>query len=115
MIGDRASLGIAMITTRCSRLPAISVLLALTSAVPVLAQQNPVCVRLEGQLAAFDRGATDPAHVEQIKRFEAAEAKQQSELERLAVTLRRTGCEGTGFFLFGGQPAQCGPLNKQIQ
>ena len=106
-----------MTSTLCSRFSAVllPVLLALATAVPAPAQQNPVCSRLEGQLAAFDRGGTDPARAEQVKRFEAAAVKQQFELDRHLATSKRTGCEGTGFFLFGGQPAQCGPLNKQIQ
>ena len=77
--------------------------------------QNPVCARLEGQLAAFDRGTGDAGRIEQIKRLEDAANKQQFELDRLTAQSRRTGCEGSGFFLFGGQPPQCGPLNAQIQ
>lgn len=76
---------------------------------------NPVCARLEGQLSAIDRGVTDPARAEQIKRYEDAAAKQQFELDRLVVQARRAGCEGSGFFLFGGQPPQCDGLNAQIQ
>ena len=44
-------------------------------------QRNRACVQLEAQLAAFDRGANDPARVEQIRRLEAI-AKQQAELDR---------------------------------
>jgi hypothetical protein len=78
--------------------------------------RNPVCLRLEGQLAAVDRGGTDPAKAEQIRRNEEAAAKQQSELERLAEQSQRLGCQGAGFFaLFSGQSPQCGPLNNQIQ
>jgi hypothetical protein len=69
--------------------------------------QNPVCTRLEGQLAAFDRGAMDPARADQIHRYDDAINKQQSELDRLVAQSRRTGCEGSGFFsLFSGQPPQ---------
>ncbi len=102
-----------MTSTLCRRLaPA---LLALAACLPAQAQQSQTCLRLESQLAAFDRGASDPARAEQVKRFEDAVNKQQFELDKHLATSRRTGCEGTGFFLFGGQPAQCGPLNAQIQ
>jgi hypothetical protein len=93
------------------------------SLVPAMAQQppgsaprNPVCVRLEGQLAALDRGNFDPARADQIKRSEDAASRQQADLDRLTAQGRRTGCEGGGFFsLFSGQPAQCGQINNQIQ
>jgi hypothetical protein len=78
--------------------------------------QNPVCVRLEAQLAAINRGITDPGRAEQINRYEDAAAKQQAELDRMVAQSRKMGCEGLGFFsLFGGQNQQCGPLNSQIQ
>src|SRR5271165_5471702 len=78
--------------------------------------RNPVCLRLEGQLAAIDRGAFDPAKAEQIRRSEEAAAKQQSELDRLGQQSQRLGCQGAGIFsLFSGQPQQCIPLNNQIQ
>jgi len=78
--------------------------------------RNPVCVQLEGQLSALDRGITDPAQSDQAKRYDDAARKQQSDLDRLTAQARRTGCEGNGFFsLFVSQPAQCGPLNGQIQ
>ncbi len=78
--------------------------------------RNPVCLRLEGQLATIDRGATDPAKTEQIRRNDDAAAKQQAELDRLAQQSQRLGCQGAGFFaLFSGQSPQCGPLNNQIQ
>jgi len=79
--------------------------------------RNPMCLRLESQLAAIDRGASiDPARAEQIKRYEDAAAKQQAELDRLGQQSQRLGCQGAGFFsLFSGQSPQCGPLNNQIQ
>jgi len=79
--------------------------------------QAQVCQRLEQQLAAVDRGGSnDPAKAEQIRRYEEATAKQQSELDRMVAQARRQGCENTGFFdLFrGGANAQCAPLNSQI-
>jgi hypothetical protein len=84
---------------------------------PGAAQRNPICVRLESQLAAADRGhAVDPQRAEQIRRYEETAQRQQVELDRLSAQGRRMGCEGRGFFsLFGGQPQQCGPINTQIQ
>jgi len=79
-------------------------------------QGTQVCLRLEGQLAAIDRGSADPAKAEQIRRYEDMAARQQAELDRLSQQSQRMGCSGGGFFsLFSGQPAQCGPLNNQIQ
>jgi Protein of unknown function (DUF2865) len=79
-------------------------------------QRNPMCVRLESQLATVDRGHVDPARAEQIKRYEDTANRQQAELDRLSAQARRLGCEGRGFFsLFGGQPQQCAPINHQIQ
>ena len=82
------------------------------------AQSNPICIRLEGQLATIDRGAGtgDPAKDEQIRRYQEAQAKQQAELDRVTLQAKRMGCESSGFFsLFNGQSAQCGPVNNQIQ
>jgi hypothetical protein len=77
-----------------------------------------VCQRLEGQLAAIDRGASgDPARAEQIRRYEEASNRQQGELDRMVEQSRRQGCESTGFFLFGGGNAssqQCVDLTRQI-
>jgi hypothetical protein len=80
------------------------------------ASANPVCQRLETQLAAVDRGATDPSRAEQIKRYEDAAARQSAELERVTGQAKRMGCDSSGFFsLFSNQSAQCGPVNGQIQ
>ncbi|WP_456741982.1 MULTISPECIES: DUF2865 domain-containing protein [unclassified Bradyrhizobium] len=78
---------------------------------------NPMCVRLEGQLAALDRGASgDPAREEQIRRYQDSQSRQQAELDRVTMQAKRMGCESSGFFsLFNGQSAQCGPVNTQIQ
>src|SRR6266850_951056 len=78
---------------------------------------NPMCPRLEAQLATIDRGGGgDPAKTEQIRRYEDAAAKQQSELDRVTSQAKRQGCDSSGFFsLFSGQSAQCGPVNNQIQ
>src|SRR5271166_6372870 len=84
---------------------------------PPPAAVNPVCPRLEAQLATIDRGGSnDPAKDEQIRRYQDAAAKQQAELDRLTAQARRMGCDSSGFFsLFSGQSAQCGPINNQIQ
>jgi hypothetical protein len=78
---------------------------------------NPICPRLEGQLATIDRGGSnDPAKDDQIRRYQDAQAQQQGELERVTMQAKRMGCESSGFFsLFGGQSAQCGPVNTRIQ
>jgi uncharacterized protein DUF2865 len=80
------------------------------------AAANPMCPRLEAQLATIDRGGGDPAKDEQIHRYQDAAAKQQAELDRITLQAKRMGCDSSGFFsLFNGQSAQCGPVNNQIQ
>jgi len=85
---------------------------------PVPAQnpaQNPVCSRLEAQLATIDRGG-DPARADQVRRYEEALQAQQVELDRTVALAKRSGCEGSGFFLFGrSQAPQCDDLNSRIQ
>jgi hypothetical protein len=79
---------------------------------------NPMCSRLEAQLATVDRGGStgDPAKDDQIRRYTDAATKQQSELDRVTSQAKRMGCDSSGFFsLFNGQSAQCGPVNNQIQ
>src|SRR5882672_9123060 len=78
---------------------------------------NPVCPRLEAQLATIDRGGNgDPAKDDQIRRYQDAASKQQGELDRVTSQAKRMGCDSSGFFsLFSGQSAQCGPVNNQIQ
>ena len=98
---------------------AISFALAQTSAPPApngeQASGNPVCVRLEGQLAALSRGGADP-RTDQIKHYEDAAAKQQADLDRSLTQSKRLGCENGGFFsLFTGGGPQCQPINAQIQ
>src|SRR4051794_34470068 len=83
---------------------------------PPGAAVNPMCPRLEAQLASIDRGSGDTAKAEQIRRYEEAAAKQQGELDRVTSQAKRQGCDSSGFFsLFSGQSAQCGPVNGQIQ
>jgi uncharacterized protein DUF2865 len=77
---------------------------------------NPICARLEAQLATVDRGGGDPAKEDQIRRYQDAANKQQAELDRVTSQAKRMGCDSSGFFsLFNGQSAQCGPVNNQIQ
>src|SRR6202790_3011146 len=88
------------------------------AAPPQGAPVNPMCPRLEAQLATIDRGggSGDPAKDEQIRRYQDAAAKQQGELDRVTSQAKRMGCDSSGFFsLFNGQSAQCGPVNNQIQ
>jgi hypothetical protein len=80
------------------------------------AAANPMCPRLEAQLATIDRGGGDPAKDEQIRRYQDAASKQQAELDRITSQAKRMGCDSSGFFsLFNGPSAQCGPVNNQIQ
>jgi Protein of unknown function (DUF2865) len=77
---------------------------------------NPVCVRLEAQLASLNQGAADPVRADQIKRSEDAIAKQQSDLDRVVAQAHKGGCAGQGFFsLFSALSPQCGPITSQIQ
>ena len=78
---------------------------------------NPVCPRLEAQLATIDRGGSgDPAKDDQIRRYQDAATQQQAELDRVTMQAKKMGCESSGFFsLFGGQSSQCGPVNARIQ
>ncbi|MDB5656888.1 MAG: hypothetical protein JWQ94_4501 [Tardiphaga sp.] len=84
---------------------------------PAQPNANPMCVRLEGQLATIDRGGGgDPARAEQLRRYEDAASKQQAELDRVTSQAKRMGCDSSGFFsMFNGQSQQCGPVNNQIQ
>jgi hypothetical protein len=83
---------------------------------PPGAAANPMCARLEAQLASVDRAGGDPAKAEQIRRYEESAAKQQAELDRVTTQAKRMGCDASGFFsLFNNQSAQCGPVNGQIQ
>jgi hypothetical protein len=78
---------------------------------------NPVCPRLEAQLATIDRGGSgDPQKDDQIRRYQDAQTQQQAELDRVTTQAKRMGCESSGFFsLFSGQSSQCGPVNTRIQ
>jgi hypothetical protein len=90
--------------------------IALISCAGALAQSaNPRCQGLEAQLAALDRGNSDPGRADQIRRAEDAVNRQQYEVDRLVAQSRRMGCENTGFFsIFQNPPAECGVLSRQI-
>jgi hypothetical protein len=77
---------------------------------------NPVCTRLEAQLAAIDRGGGgDPARAEQARRLEDALGRQQADLDRTQANWQRLGCQQPSLFsIFANQSPQCGPLNGQI-
>jgi hypothetical protein len=78
---------------------------------------NPVCTRLEAQLAAIDRGAgADPARADQARRLEDTLNKQQADLDRNQAQWQRLGCQQVGLFsIFAVQAPACGPLGNQIQ
>ena len=86
------------------------------AAPPAGAAVNPVCGRLEAQLAAIDRGAgADPARAEQTRRIEETLNKQQADLDRTQSQWQRLGCQSPSLFsIFANQSPQCGPLNNQI-
>ncbi|MFN3657820.1 MAG: DUF2865 domain-containing protein [Pseudolabrys sp.] len=90
--------------------------LALGPAAAAIAQSsNPACQRLEAQLTALDRGNSDPARADQIRRAEEAVNRQQFEVDRLVAQSRRMDCESSGFFsIFNSPPPQCGALTRQI-
>lgn len=78
--------------------------------------QNPVCMRLEAQLAAVDRGVADPNRAAQVRRAEDNVNRLQADLDRLVAQQRRLGCQSAGIFsIFVQQPPQCAPLNSQIE
>jgi Protein of unknown function (DUF2865) len=84
---------------------------------PAASPVNPVCPRLEAQLATIDRGGSgDPAKDDQIRRYQEAANQQQAELDRVTLQAKKMGCDSSGFFsLFSGQSSQCGPVNTRIQ
>src|ERR1700722_1257979 len=83
---------------------------------PIQPASNPVCVRLESQLAAINSGSIDPTRADQVKRAEDAVAKQQADLARTLAQAHKQGGEGEGVLsLFSSLVPQCGPINSQIQ
>ncbi len=104
-----------MNSTLCRTLAPAVLVLAVVLPAQAQAPQSQACVRLESQLASFDRSTNDPSRVDQVKRYEDALSKQQGEVERLSAQSKRLNCEGGFFVLFGGQAPQCGPINNQLQ
>ncbi len=78
---------------------------------------NPICTRLEAQLAILNRGGgSDPAKAAQINRYQAAANQQQQQLDRVTSQARRMGCDRSGIIsFFTGRSAQCGPLDRRIE
>jgi Protein of unknown function (DUF2865) len=77
---------------------------------------NPVCTRLEGQLAAIDRAGADPARAERARGIEETLGKQQGDLDRVQSQFQRLGCQPPSLLsIFVSQPPQCSALNGQIQ
>ena len=101
-------------TTLLIALPAV-----LAPATTAWAQQpmNPLCPRLEAQLAALDRApANDPARDEQVRRIQDSASRQQVELDRVTSQARRLGCDSGGLFsILGGRPPECGAINARMQ
>src|ERR1700722_17053794 len=60
---------------------------------------NPMCPRLEAQLATIARGGGSgaPAKDDQIRRYQDAASKQQTELDRVTSQAKRMGCDSSGF------------------
>jgi len=80
-------------------------------------RSNPMCPRLEAQLATIDRvvaAATRPKRSKSAAIRMGGQAAKR--LDRVTRSAKRMGCGRSGFFsLFSGQSAQCGPVNNQIQ
>src|ERR1700760_2003861 len=79
---------------------------------PAAPSGNPVCTRLEGQLASIDRAGADPARADQARRIEETLGKQQADLDRAQSQFQRLGCQPPSLLsIFVSQPAQCSALN----
>ena len=76
---------------------------------------NPICVRLEGQLAALNRGGADPAAPIRSSATKMPPASSRPISTALSAQAKRRGCESGFFSLFTGQAPECQPLNAQIQ
>jgi hypothetical protein len=98
-----------------TRFAAAAAIVVSATAVAFAQAPNPVCQRLEAQLASLNGGNTDPARADQIRRAEEAVTRQQAQVDQLVGQGRKMGCESSGFFsIFDNPPPQCGPLNRQI-
>src|SRR5690606_19933854 len=54
---------------------------------------NPMCQRLEAQLAMHDRNSGEAGNAQQVRRFEADAGRLQNELGRLSQQARNMGCD----------------------
>ncbi|THF59937.1 DUF2865 domain-containing protein [Mesorhizobium composti] len=76
---------------------------------PAAAQASAhICRQLEAELAGAPRGGSGPA---QLNRYDAAIARQQSEIAKARSQARTLGC---GFSLFSGNVSQCASLNAAL-
>jgi hypothetical protein len=93
-----------------------AIALALATSAAALAQApSPSCQALVAQLTSLDRGDSDPARADQIRRADDAVHRQQYQVDRMVSQARQMGCERSGFFsIFSNPPPQCGGLNRQI-
>lgn len=98
-----------------TKLAAATAIVVSATAAALAQSSNPACQRLEAQLTSLDRGNSDPARADQIRRAEDAINRQQFEVDKQVAQARRMGCENSGFFsIFNNPPPQCGGLNRQI-
>lgn len=80
------------------------------------ASTNPICLRLEAQLSAIEKGQGDPGRAAQSRRADDTVNRLQSDLDRMVAQQRRLGCQTNSFFsIFTNQPPQCSGLNNQIE
>jgi len=116
------SLSSRPILTCAALLAALTGVIALSTSVfaqagpaPMAPNANPMCVRLEAQLAALNRGASgDPTRDGEIRRYQDSATRQRAELDRVVAQAKRMGCN-SGFFSLFNDRAQCGSINGQIQ
>ena len=81
----------------------LGLLLGLIAAGDAAWGQTAQCHQLRGELASLGRRSS-----------RANAAAQGMEAARLMGHYRQIGCERTGFFIFGGPPAECGPIAARI-
>lgn len=78
------------------------------------AQQDQRCWLLEQELAAYDRGG-GRADAAEIRRFEAAIARQQATLDKTEEHARRIGCFKRGFLFFRpDKPPECRQIEASL-
>ncbi len=85
--------------------------LALFAGMSTALAQGLECTRLQAQIASMGPGDANAA-----AGFADAARRQQYELERTQAYAQGIGCNAKQFLFFGSAPpAQCGPLQTQIQ